>query len=101
MQICNARMQELQQRQKEIQKPEHGIPNAIAVITTTDAIRRKQKQLEEALRELNSRIELSKQELITKKTHYNDTFRIALNPNFLCDDYEREYDCLLYTSRCV
>lgn len=92
MQICNARMQELQQHQKEIQKPEHGIPNAIAVITTTDAIRRKQKQLEEALRELNSRIELSKQELITKKTHYNDTFRIALNPNFLCDDYEREYE---------
>ncbi|MCB6554853.1 hypothetical protein LI168_16715, partial [Desulfovibrio desulfuricans] len=71
-------------------KPENGIPNSIAAVTAVDAIRRKQKQLEEALRELNNHMELSKVELITKKTHYNDTFRIALNPNFMCDDYERE-----------
>lgn len=92
MKLCNARIQELQQQVKEAKKPEQGIPDTIGAITTADGIRRKQKQLEEALRELNSRVENSKLELITKKTHYNDTFRIAFNPNFLCDDYEREYE---------
>lgn len=92
MKLCNSRIQELQQRLQEAKKPENGIPDSIAAITAVDAIRRKQKQLEEALRELNNHMELSKVELITKKTHYNDTFRIALNPNFMCDDYEREYE---------
>lgn len=92
MQLCNERIQELQQRLRETTKPEQGIPDAVAAITTVDGIRRKQKQLDDALREGSSRMELSKVELISKKTHYNDTFRIALNPNFQCDDYEREYE---------
>lgn len=67
MKLCNARIQELQQQVKEAKKPEQGIPDTIGAITTADGIRRKQKQLEEALRELNSRVENSKLELITKK----------------------------------
>ncbi len=77
---------------EERKEPEEGIPESILLISSVDNMRRKQEQLKYDIQATSSQIENHKEKLMYQKLHYNETFRIALNPNFQCDDYEREYE---------
>lgn len=92
MASCNDRIQELQKLLNETPLPSQGIPQSIADITEVEEMQRRKQKIDFTLRELTTQLELGKERLFSKKTHYNDSFRISLNPAFDCDDYEREYE---------
>ena len=92
LEISNQRMLELEEQIKITPKPEDGIPETIASITSLDLMIQRKQQIDMTLRSLESTLEIHKVELKGKKEHYNDSFRISLNPAFGCDDYEREYE---------
>lgn len=89
---CNDIIGKVKETLEEKTEPEQGIPESILLITSVDNMRKKQEQIRYDIRETSSQIDNHKDKLMYQKLHYNDTFRIALNPNFLCDDYEREYE---------
>lgn len=92
MSSSNERMQELQKQLNETPFPEQGIPESIAGITEVEDMQRRKMRIDSSLRELTTQLEIGKERLFSRKSHYNDSFRISLNPAFDCDDYEREYE---------
>lgn len=92
MRESNERMQILQEQLHVVSVPERGIPEAIANITDLAAMTQRKQAIDTSLRSLTSGLELAMEKLVSKKAHYNDSFRISLNPTFECDDYEREYE---------
>lgn len=92
LESSNTRMQELQKQLDETPFPEQGIPASIANITEVEEILKKKKIIDNRLHEVSSQLDVEKVSLLSKKSNYNISFRISLNPAFECDDYEREYE---------
>lgn len=92
MNECNERCAELKEKRSHTAMPEAGIPQTIADIKDVAVMLKKKEQLKNEGQNLSAGIQIAKEQLIAKKNHYNDTFRISLNPHFSSEDYEREYE---------
>lgn len=88
----NKRMQELEERLKQSEKPVYGIPDSIANIKELDKMIQRKQQIDSQYKHLENSLGIDQMELKSQKEQYNLMFRIHLDPSFASEDYEREYE---------